>query len=440
MVLVANPRIVKTARLVAELWRTARLAQATNGKSKCMNEGCDRPPEIECIWADGRGRAWFCEPHFKTWSESTDEGMPRDIVKQRKVPDGVVGEKYGEYPDKKAAHDPKVAKANFAVVAASGGLGQWPVEPLRVVTRDEALHLKYDELVLAGFGAKPEAEHFADTVRKLKIEVTRATDDTVVFEGKLLDFTAQIPKMSLQLRFVDRGRLLELFRKTESKLGNGKNALIVRRSGAANIRAAMDLHFAKVNGTKTGDGDGVGLFIPLPKNLAKKFPSLGEEDDSPSHATFLYIGDFKNKKKQEILVEKMKDICRRYWPNIKATLSSLDYFDHPDKDRRVPHVSVEFDKDMSGFRHKVKQELLEAGIEVRDSFPEYKPHVTLAYMPGMDSEWKGRIPKGSWEFDTIEIWGLPQVHKLKLGPSLKKISERWLRGQLAAASKDRDAA
>lgn len=434
MVLVANTRFVKTARFVAELWRTARLAQAVHGMSKCMEDGCDRAPEIECVWADGRGRAWFCEPHFKTWSKSTEGDMPRDIVKQRKVPDGVVGENYGEYPDKTATD--KFAKANYAVVAATGP-GLWPVEPLRVVPREVALHLKRDEEVLAGFSTEAEAEHFADAARKMKIEVTRAADDTLVFEGKLLDFSAQASKMAL--RFVDRGRLLEVLRRPESKLGNGKKALIVRRSGAANIRAAVDLHFAKVNGTKTGDGDGVGLFIPLPKNLAKKFPSLGEEDDSPSHTTFLYIGDFKDKKKQEVLVEKMKDICRRYWPKIRGTLSGLDYFDHHDKDRRVPHVRVEFDKDMSGFRHKVKQELAEAGIEVQDSFPEYNPHVTLAYMPGMDSEWKGRVPKGSWEFNEIEIWGLPQVHKLKFGPNLKKVSERWLAAQRAALSKDRDA-
>ncbi len=184
---------------------------------------------------------------------------------------------------------------------------------------------------------------------------------------------------------------------------------------------------AKATGTKCGDGGSVGLFIPLPKNLAKKFPSLGHEDTSPSHVTFLYIGEFKGQKKQAILLERLKDICRRWWPMCHAVLGDLDYFDQEDHDRRVPHVSVDFDKDLSGFKQRVKQELQDAGIPVGDKFPEFKPHVTLAYMPGMDAEWKKRTPKGKWKFNEMEVWGLPKVHKIRLGPSIQKIAEAWLR-------------
>jgi 2'-5' RNA ligase len=190
---------------------------------------------------------------------------------------------------------------------------------------------------------------------------------------------------------------------------------------------------AKATGTKCGDGESVGLFIPLPKNLAKKFPSLGHEDTSPSHVTFLYIGEFKDGKKQGILLERLKDICRRWWPMCHAVLGDLDYFDQDDHDRRVPHVCVDFDKDLSGFKQRVKQELQDAGISVGDKFPEFKPHVTLAYMPGMDAKWKGRIPKGKWKFNEMEIWGLPKVHKIRLGPSIQKISEAWLRSKIKTA-------
>lgn len=264
-------------------------SKTASSRSRCMHDGCKKGPEIEVIWADGRGRAWFCKPHFTSWKNEKTE-MPRDIVREREVPDGVVGEKFGEYPKNKTA---------------------------------------------------------------------------------------------------------------------------------------------KATGTKCGDGESVGLFIPLPKNLAKKFPSLGQEDTSPSHVTFLYIGDFKGSAKQEELVGVLKDVCRRWWPACKAVLGDLQYFDHEDKDRRVPHVCVEFDKDLSSFRHRVKQELTDAGIEVGDRFPEYKPHVTLAYMPGMDSEWKGKVPKGSWSFDKMEVWGLPKVHRLQLGPSIKKISDEWLARRVA---------
>ena len=65
---------------------------------------------------------------------------------------------------------------------------------------------------------------------------------------------------------------------------------------------------AKATGTKCGDGGSVGLFIPLPKNLAKKFPSLGHEDTSPSHVTFLYIGDVKGEKEQKHLIQTLKNV------------------------------------------------------------------------------------------------------------------------------------
>jgi len=187
---------------------------------------------------------------------------------------------------------------------------------------------------------------------------------------------------------------------------------------------------AKATGTKAGNGESVGLFIPLPKDLAKKFPSLGNEDTSPSHVTFLYIGDFKGKKQQDQLVEILKDCCRRWWPLCEARLGKLEYFDQHDQDRRVPHVTVEFDKDLAGFKQRIKQELTDAGIAVGDKFPEFKPHVTLAYMPGMDSKWNDEVPQGSWRFEEMEVWGLPKVHKVKFGPSIRKISDRWLRRNL----------
>jgi tRNA nucleotidyltransferase/poly(A) polymerase/2'-5' RNA ligase len=190
---------------------------------------------------------------------------------------------------------------------------------------------------------------------------------------------------------------------------------------------------AKFSGTKIGDGTRAGLFIPLPKELAEKFPSLGDEDDSPSHVTFLYIGDYKEKADQEKLVEVLREALRKWWPGARARLDGLEYFDHHDKDRRVPHVSVDFDKDLSGFKHRVRQELSDAGLEVSDRFPEFRPHVTLAYMPGMDAEWDGPVPEGEWDFDEMEVWGLPELHKIKLGPQASKVASAWLRREAGSA-------
>ena len=67
--------------------RRMRLSE-THAHDKCMM--CNSPPTIEVVWADGRGRAWFCDEHLSKWAAEEE----RDIIKQRKV-DGVVGKKYG---------------------------------------------------------------------------------------------------------------------------------------------------------------------------------------------------------------------------------------------------------------------------------------------------------------------------------------------------------
>jgi len=251
--------------------------KAGESRSTCNHEGCSKAPEVDVLWADGRGRAWFCKPHLKSWKAEKTE-MPRDIVREVEVD--------GEVP----------------------------------------------------------------------------------------------PKMSQKK--------------------------------------------AKSSGRKTGDGSSAGLFIPLPKHLAKKFPSLGEEDSSPSHVTFMILGDIR--KKKDVVMDVLRGSLRRI-PKGKATLGKLEYFDHRDKDRRVPHLSVKFDKALSDFRTRLMEELKEAGISVEDRYPDFRPHVTLAYLPGMDSKWEGKIPKGSWGFDEMELWGAPKVHRLKLGPSIRKVSEAWLR-------------
>jgi len=173
----------------------------------------------------------------------------------------------------------------------------------------------------------------------------------------------------------------------------------------------------------------VGLFFPLPKHLAKQFPSLGENDTSPSHITFLYVGEIAPEEGDRFL-EVLQNIHGKWWPEVTATLGKLAHFEHPDKDRRVAHVQVEFDKDLSGMKHRVRQELTDAGFVVQDSFPEYRPHVTLAYMDGADHpDYDGPIPEGSWDIHGVEVWGMPEKHMISFRPSSKVLARAWLAKQ-----------
>lgn len=171
---------------------------------------------------------------------------------------------------------------------------------------------------------------------------------------------------------------------------------------------------AKGSGRKCGDGTSVGLFIPLPVHLAKKFPTLIPDDHSPSHVTLLIIGEVTEPEEQKRLVEVLQKICSRwYWKDAKATLGEISAFDHGHQ--VVPHMEVKFSRDFASFRRLLKQELAQEGFKPSDKYVEFQPHVTLDYLPPGE-EWEGKTPKGSWTFDKIEVWGLPDVvPKIQLG-------------------------
>lgn len=148
----------------------------------------------------------------------------------------------------------------------------------------------------------------------------------------------------------------------------------------------------------------VGLFFPLPEHLAREFPSLGEEDDSPSHVTFLYVGEGPEPED----VPRFLDVVRsevQNWPwRVTASLMGLEYFHNPE--HTVAYDRVSFYNDMAPLRVSMLRALEANGFTVEDSHPlDYNPHATLAYLPPGDS-YQGDVPRGSWTFNTVEVWGL----------------------------------
>jgi 2'-5' RNA ligase len=169
----------------------------------------------------------------------------------------------------------------------------------------------------------------------------------------------------------------------------------------------------------------VGLFLPLPKALAKEFPSLGDHDTSPTHATLLYFGDAPED------VDRFLAVIRshlRLWPGeITATLRGLRHFDSPHQ--TVAYNSVRFDADVAGLRSSLISHLSDNGFPSTDMSPvHYFPHVTLAYLPPNSvGVYDGPVPEGSWTFSDVEVWGLgddPVV--LPLGDSLSgRVAARY---------------
>jgi len=176
------------------------------------------------------------------------------------------------------------------------------------------------------------------------------------------------------------------------------------------------------------DGESVGIFFRLPPALAKKFPSLAPYDDSPAHVTFLILGDL-NPSRGDELQEVLERVFGSFYP-VEATLGDLGHFVQEDKDRVVAHVEVSFDKDLPGLRHRLKQELGKAGFPVDDPWPEFKPHVTLAYMDGVDSRYEDSVPEGSWTADEVEVWGMSKIRKVSLEGISQKVAKRWIKGSI----------
>ena len=169
----------------------------------------------------------------------------------------------------------------------------------------------------------------------------------------------------------------------------------------------------------------VGLFLPLPKNLASKFPSLGDHDTSPPHATLLYFGDAPEDRDRFLFVVRSH---LRQWPGeITATLRGLRHFDSPNQ--TVAYDAVRFDADVAGLRSSLISYLSDNGFPATDMSPVYYyPHVTLSYMPpNTVGEYDGPVPEGSWTFDEVEVWGLgddPVAIPLG-GPSSGRVAARY---------------
>jgi len=171
------------------------------------------------------------------------------------------------------------------------------------------------------------------------------------------------------------------------------------------------------DGDVTGDGKFVGLFIPLPESLAKQFPDLGENDSSPAHSTLLIVGDVPKEREADFLRVVSDTLAKEPGP-IRAWLNGVDSFVHAEKERTVFYTPVKYSRDVAEIKDALWVALEEAGFEINDRFPlAYNSHTTLEYRDGMVHEhgYGKPVPSGAWEFDSVQVWGLPKLYDIPLG-------------------------
>ena len=164
--------------------------------------------------------------------------------------------------------------------------------------------------------------------------------------------------------------------------------------------------------SETGKGTGAGVFIPLPEEIAKQFPALSEDTSKP-HVTFLYVGDVTGR--EEIFEKAVQDFFLEERGPIIARLAGVDYFTN--QLSRVAYSRVHFSTDMGAMRDRLASKLEDIGFKIENKFPlAYLPHVTLEYMQNPHERWTGHIPVGEWHFHAVEVWGLPKLIEIPLGP------------------------
>lgn len=166
--------------------------------------------------------------------------------------------------------------------------------------------------------------------------------------------------------------------------------------------------------TRRDPGHHVGIFVPLPEEIAQQFPAEGKEgeDSSPPHVTVLYVGDLKDSEKQEEFVDVVKKTASALAP-FEVDLGNVEEFSN--EGQRVTHSPVR-GKDLHKLHNVFKGVLKLMGIPFSDKHPEYKPHVTIEYVnEGDDEKFSHLIPQGNWIIDHLWVWGTEKPHMVRLG-------------------------
>lgn len=150
--------------------------------------------------------------------------------------------------------------------------------------------------------------------------------------------------------------------------------------------------------------ESVVITIPLPKRVSEEWPSLGDEDDSPTHITMLYVGEVCRKGYTRIL-KAVHDVCASVKP---FTIEMTDYgeFQNPGG-QTIAHMIPRalHGTELAEIHERLWQQITGRGVEVqhiRDG--AFKPHATLAYVESGES-YDGPKPAATWGCSYLDVWG-----------------------------------
>lgn len=82
-------------RLIFRQLKIQPAKKGAHSRTQCMHKDCKSAPEVDVLWADGRGRAWFCKEHLAEWKQQfEDQGKGLGIVDEKTITSGEVPEQW----------------------------------------------------------------------------------------------------------------------------------------------------------------------------------------------------------------------------------------------------------------------------------------------------------------------------------------------------------
>lgn len=178
-----------------------------------------------------------------------------------------------------------------------------------------------------------------------------------------------------------------------------------------NLRQVYDI-LTYAYGTKDrAPASSVCLVLVPPANIAMQFPSQGKEgeDSSPAHVTVAYLGTMPLAS-QEITAQILDMVCITQSPFV-VSVGAIDVFHN---DKQDVYVSQIISPELHSFRARLQTALAMANIEIDAKHPEYKPHMTIEYVPkGGNRRFEHMQPSGQWLADSAWLWGFNEPYLLQ---------------------------
>jgi 2'-5' RNA ligase len=147
--------------------------------------------------------------------------------------------------------------------------------------------------------------------------------------------------------------------------------------------------------------------IAVPNATARLFGDIevpGTREPSASlHVTLVYIG---SGVAIDVIAEAVKAtyaVTAKTRPFTVGTTRVTSFPINPDDQGGHPIIARVESDDLHDLRQNLVDALTDAGVDFNNKFPDYKPHVTLAYAPEAVEEF--RIPTIEWGAHEIVMWG-----------------------------------